>query len=172
MAAKKPTASATATADTPAAETVTETLPTNMKTEEGTVNEDATLDPVPDTSTESADEKVTETADAPAKAEEADTPAPISLDDLTAAFRPAFDEVIQSITKLHPIEEELPIKAEPKEETVDPACNSCPHWKQATTATGECRRNPPSPVPLPERRMGAIWPITKADDWCGEFEAA
>lgn len=41
----------------------------------------------------------------------------------------------------------------------DEKCETCRYYKNTT-----CRRNAPE-IGLIE----AVWPITKPDDWCGEF---
>ena len=44
-------------------------------------------------------------------------------------------------------------------------CRSCTYWypeRMATSHMGECRRYPP---------MVDGWPISKGEDWCGEWQA-
>jgi len=50
-------------------------------------------------------------------------------------------------------------------------CKTCPWWTQNAYMVehnkgGECRRNAPVVVELPGEFIN--WPITTADDWCGE----
>ncbi len=63
-------------------------------------------------------------------------------------------------------------------------CQNCRFWitADAPSGVGRCRRNPPSPyiaglvnpdADLSKNLEGAaIWPKTRAIDWCGEFLAA
>lgn len=47
-------------------------------------------------------------------------------------------------------------------------CDECKHWKGPDEhGRGECRRY----APRPSRRMERMpaWPLTVAQDWCGEF---
>jgi hypothetical protein len=46
------------------------------------------------------------------------------------------------------------------------ACQVCRFWQQTSGTDGHCRRRSPR-----ASRDGnyARWPITKADDWCGEI---
>jgi len=60
------------------------------------------------------------------------------------------------------------------------ACGNCKHWegredsrnvRTGELERGECRRSAPRPFD----RWGdgtnvAVWPITAATDWCGQFE--
>lgn len=43
-------------------------------------------------------------------------------------------------------------------------CRSCRFYVEAS---GICRRR----APLADAREWAMWPITREDDWCGEWEA-
>lgn len=55
-------------------------------------------------------------------------------------------------------------------------CDSCIFFEEhvvnaAQTAddAGLCRFNPPVTQPKPDAR--GLWPVVKADDWCGQFTA-
>ncbi len=53
-----------------------------------------------------------------------------------------------------------------------PACVKCRYW-QPVTADGECRRRAPQAVVLnidEGTKFESHFPITAAEDWCGEFE--
>jgi hypothetical protein len=45
-------------------------------------------------------------------------------------------------------------------------CDACKFWQEINPIIGECRRNAPVPSPKP---MGAWWPQTEGDDWCGDY---
>ena len=57
-------------------------------------------------------------------------------------------------------------------------CLNCRFWDAWPDAqVGYCRRYAPKPLPLVlvldddgSDRAEAMWPITDADEWCGEFE--
>jgi hypothetical protein len=61
-----------------------------------------------------------------------------------------------------------------------PICMTCRYWEHPSDfpheinnpdqIMGLCRRNPPIPAD-PKSRFG-VWPITEADDWCGEHQGA
>ena len=63
----------------------------------------------------------------------------------------------------------------------DPACQTCRNWQSDTGEMGECRRYAPRPsvecalptVAVPEGEEDtsgeAVWPVTFASDWCGEY---
>lgn len=55
-------------------------------------------------------------------------------------------------------------------------CESCRWWRQALYREGECRRESPKGVRLLDatesRANVAVWPMTRADDWCGAWEKA
>ena len=50
-------------------------------------------------------------------------------------------------------------------------CDNCRFWlkSEKIPGTGECRRH--TPRGLEDYMPMAYWPVTKQDDWCGEFEA-
>lgn len=60
------------------------------------------------------------------------------------------------------------------------SCKACAFWHSLDMATtgvendgGECRRRAPSPAAQPEDDYTspyAAWPITFAEEWCGEWE--
>ena len=59
------------------------------------------------------------------------------------------------------------------------SCERCVFWDRMNDHVGECRRYPPRIGPNDEPdgpdTMGphtAVWPITFADEWCGEWAAA
>ena len=47
-------------------------------------------------------------------------------------------------------------------------CQQCAHWH-----AGECRRYPPASIVGPTEEGDDsplyVWPLTTADEWCGEF---
>ncbi len=47
-----------------------------------------------------------------------------------------------------------------------PRCEACRFWKESSRRKGFCHRYPPFPG-----KGHALWPVTLADDWCGEFQA-
>ncbi len=64
----------------------------------------------------------------------------------------------------------------------DPSCQSCRFWQSDAGEMGDCRRHAPRPAlekslpALPpeveaeeEFSQEAVWPVTFASDWCGEF---
>lgn len=66
----------------------------------------------------------------------------------------------------------------------DPACQGCRNWLSQNGEMGECRRHAPRPLmdghtvmtkPAAaegedDRSGEAVWPITFAGDFCGEFK--
>ena len=48
----------------------------------------------------------------------------------------------------------------------DVRCQNCSVWDEDS---GTCRSNAPR---LVDEDMGAIWPCTRPDDWCGDFVPA
>ena len=63
-------------------------------------------------------------------------------------------------------------------------CNTCRFWKRNDKDIrgrgGECRRARPDPMVLTEKKVpGGVnyvdhvgaWPLTFANDWCGEWES-
>ena len=49
-------------------------------------------------------------------------------------------------------------------------CEVCLYYQkdEIPNRKGECRLNPPVPVPR-EGNIITTWPVTKKDDWCGQF---
>jgi len=54
-------------------------------------------------------------------------------------------------------------------------CEDCRFWDDGGSGAagwklghGMCRRN--APAVTRQWNTGVLWPLTKADDWCGEFE--
>lgn len=58
-----------------------------------------------------------------------------------------------------------------------PTCSACRFWKQNEGKEhGECRRYPPQSTERVGTEAGEVssttysdWPLTDADEWCGEF---
>lgn len=56
-------------------------------------------------------------------------------------------------------------------------CGKCKFWEKISDnpAMGNCRRHaPPARVMKPSSEtpiLGAQWPRTNSDDWCGEYES-
>lgn len=53
-------------------------------------------------------------------------------------------------------------------------CYDCYYWNEDSKERGACRRHAPAAQVLAADRPGApetsaAWPVTRADDWCGEF---
>ena len=49
-------------------------------------------------------------------------------------------------------------------------CKDCRWWKPDPVGNGECRRYAPQSRPdalVPERNY-TFWPVTEAEDWCGD----
>jgi hypothetical protein len=53
-------------------------------------------------------------------------------------------------------------------------CSACKHWSNQSSADkGECRRYAPQTLVFTidnETKFESRFPVTKASDWCGEFE--
>lgn len=52
-------------------------------------------------------------------------------------------------------------------------CGNCLHWDPESGGRGLCRRHAPAAGVLRDLSpidAAAVWPRTKADDWCGEFK--
>lgn len=54
-------------------------------------------------------------------------------------------------------------------------CVSCALWELQTWIAaadggrlGQCRAHAPSVVPKEDGRARSAWPLTRADDWCGD----
>lgn len=50
-------------------------------------------------------------------------------------------------------------------------CTTCRWWYRLDDESGECRRHPPTVVPIFAEAM-SCWPITHDDEWCGEWQPA
>ncbi len=58
---------------------------------------------------------------------------------------------------------------------LQPRCDRCEWWRKIRDDAGDCVTR--SPVPIVERVKGAplldevwgVWPMTAADDWCGQY---
>ncbi|MCG8524869.1 MAG: hypothetical protein MI748_00700 [Opitutales bacterium] len=53
-------------------------------------------------------------------------------------------------------------------------CAACANWNNLGSETGECRAKAPQTIVLKideETKVESRFPVTKADDWCGEFVA-
>ena len=54
-------------------------------------------------------------------------------------------------------------------------CAQCMWWRRGNVSCGACQRYAPTPISAPnalDHEYLAAWPITEADDFCGEFKAA
>ena len=59
------------------------------------------------------------------------------------------------------------------------SCGSCRSWQEVDDRGGECRRHAPPALiltiaghdPLPPNDWRTRWPLTRAADWCVEYEA-
>lgn len=62
------------------------------------------------------------------------------------------------------------VAAAPAQLLVVDTCGACHWWRQSSAlpSLGTCKRFPPTPL----LSAGQASPTTKAEDWCGEFEAA
>jgi hypothetical protein len=55
------------------------------------------------------------------------------------------------------------------------ACESCSYWKNLEDNHGECRRHAPQTIAFEvddEVKFESMFPVTSADDWCGDFAKA
>ena len=53
-------------------------------------------------------------------------------------------------------------------------CSACKHWNSQSSNEGECRRHSPQALAFvvdSETKYESRFPVTKANDWCGDFEA-
>jgi len=53
-------------------------------------------------------------------------------------------------------------------------CSACAYWKDTDGTQGECRVRPPQAMAFTidhETKFETRFPVTKAEDWCGEFRA-
>lgn len=58
--------------------------------------------------------------------------------------------------------------------TTTKTCSVCANWKDLADGAGECRAKAPQTIVLTiddETRVESRFPVTKAEDWCGEFTA-
>ena len=66
----------------------------------------------------------------------------------------------------------------PIENPVGRECNTCRFWRKQAPRDendwGQCRRMPPILPELIDDKLviAGIWPSTKAEDWCGEWETS
>ncbi|MBQ80453.1 MAG: hypothetical protein HOD99_04165 [Planctomycetaceae bacterium] len=57
------------------------------------------------------------------------------------------------------------------------ACSTCHFWRKQTIRDesdwGQCRRMPPILPEMADDKLviAGIWPSTKSEDWCGEWES-
>ena len=52
-------------------------------------------------------------------------------------------------------------------------CSKCYFWEFIQKVDGICRRHAPSPeIKLINQGTEVVLPLTKIDDWCGEFKLA
>lgn len=52
-------------------------------------------------------------------------------------------------------------------------CANCTHWNQSEASAGECRRHAPQTVVFnvdANVKFESRFPVTKAADWCGDFQ--
>lgn len=52
-------------------------------------------------------------------------------------------------------------------------CTACKHWNDLGNNTGECRVRPPQAMIFKvddQVQFETRFPVTKAEDWCGEFD--
>ncbi len=60
-----------------------------------------------------------------------------------------------------------------KTTTQTKACGDCIHWNAGAEEEGECRRHAPQMIAFEvdeEVHLESRFPMTAADDWCGDFE--
>ena len=53
-------------------------------------------------------------------------------------------------------------------------CEACTYWEAKSGEVGECRRHAPQTVVFnvdTEVKFESRFPLTKAQDWCGDFTA-
>lgn len=52
-------------------------------------------------------------------------------------------------------------------------CHNCLYWEFKSGYDGICHRFPPSPsIRQTDKKTLIVLPLTKKDDWCGEFKNA
>ncbi len=54
-------------------------------------------------------------------------------------------------------------------------CSACRYWNEQSDNEGECRVRPPQAISFrvdEETHFETVFPVTKAEDWCGEFAEA
>lgn len=50
------------------------------------------------------------------------------------------------------------------------SCAGCAYWKaRRRPGTGECRRHTPTAIQDRDGDTWRTWPVTRYDDWCGEY---
>lgn len=57
--------------------------------------------------------------------------------------------------------------------TINRACEACAYWNSMEEGAGECRRHAPQTITFEvddEVKFESMFPVTAADDWCGDFE--
>ena len=52
----------------------------------------------------------------------------------------------------------------------DDNCATCRFWRPGADGRGECRRRAPLPTLDDRKHYVAVWPVTRAADWCGEHQ--
>ena len=60
-------------------------------------------------------------------------------------------------------------------QTITRACAACVHWNKMEDDHGECRRHAPQTVAFEvddEVKFESMFPVTAAEDWCGDFTKA
>jgi hypothetical protein len=53
------------------------------------------------------------------------------------------------------------------------ACQACAFWNPIEEEAGECRRHAPQTVAFEvddEVKFESMFPVTAAEDWCGDFQ--
>lgn len=62
-----------------------------------------------------------------------------------------------------------------KTKTTTRACEACAYWNKLEDDHGECRRHAPQTIAFEvddEVKFESMFPVTAADDWCGDFTKA
>ena len=58
--------------------------------------------------------------------------------------------------------------------TASKTCAACANWNPTGGQSGECRAKAPQTIVLKiddETKVESRFPVTQAEDWCGEFRA-
>jgi len=58
--------------------------------------------------------------------------------------------------------------------TAGAICTNCQHWEKKTENSGECRRHAPQTIAFQvdaDTKIESRFPMTAAEDWCGDFAA-